>query len=532
MTKKAATAAPDAGGNQRLSILLAMAMFVFVIDTSFMNVSIAAVVRDLDTTASGVQSAIAIEALVSAAFILIGSRVGDLIGRKRAYVSGLLLYVSGAIAMVFTQSLTLVIIFWAVLGGLGASLYMPAMQSLIHGNFSGRSQAQAYAMVGAAGAIAAAIGPLLGGFLTTYLSWRVGFALEAVIIALVLIGSTRLLVDVPFTGDRRVDVVGSVLSVVAMGGLVLGVLAWQEGAPSVGTLVGVGVVAMVALVWWLKRRKRQNQPALLDPDLFSSKLFTFGLSGIALQQLALGGLLIALPLYLQIVLGYTAMEAGLTLAPLSLTMFAIAVLAGKRAGRRRPAVLIRTGYLLFTVALLIIIPLVPSSDSGWDLALPLVLAGAGLGLMVSQLQNYTLSPISEERVGEAAGVSSATSSFGLSVGLAVAGAVLLATLSLSFTNKSNASTVLTPVQQEQVAQVLEDDAQIVSNEQLDDLLQGQTPAVRDEIIRINEEARPVALQVALAIPLFAALLGLFVSTRMIKQPDPQPNAAVEGALVG
>src|ERR1043166_2488967 len=156
-------AAEEATGNQKLALLLAMAMFVFVIDTSLMNVSISAVVRDLDTTVSGVQSAIAIEALVSAAFILIGSKVGDLFGRKRAYIVGLLLYASGAIAMVVGQGLAAIIVFWAVIGGLGASLYLPAMQSLIHGNFEGKAQAKAYALVGAAGAIAAGTGPLIGG---------------------------------------------------------------------------------------------------------------------------------------------------------------------------------------------------------------------------------------------------------------------------------------------------------------------------------------------------------------------------------
>lgn len=139
----------DDTSTSRLALLLAAAMFVFVIDTSLMNVSISAVVRDLDTTVSGVQSAIAIEALVSAAFILIGSKVGDLFGRKRAYMGGLTLYVSGALAMVFAQSLAPIIIFWAVVGGLGASLYMPAMQSLIHGNFKGTEQAKAFALVGA-----------------------------------------------------------------------------------------------------------------------------------------------------------------------------------------------------------------------------------------------------------------------------------------------------------------------------------------------------------------------------------------------
>ena len=159
---------------QRLAILLAMAMFVLVVDTSLMNVSISAVVRDLDTTVSGVQSAIALEALVSAAFILIGSKVGDLIGRKRAYVLGLLGYAVGALAMALAQSLTAIIIFWAIIGGIGASLLLPAMQSLIHGNFEGAAQKKVYALVGAAAAIAAAVGPLLGGFITTYLSWRVG----------------------------------------------------------------------------------------------------------------------------------------------------------------------------------------------------------------------------------------------------------------------------------------------------------------------------------------------------------------------
>src|SRR5688500_6632225 len=179
-----------------LAVLLAAAMFVLVVDTSLMNVSISAVVEDLDTTVSGVQSAIALEALVSAAFILIGSKVGDLIGRKRAYVLGLLAYAIGALSMALAQGLVAIIVFWAIVGGLGASLLLPAMQSLIHGNFEGAAQKKAYALVGAAAAIAAAVGPLLGGFVTTYLSWRVGFLLEAVVIAVVL-SQVGLRQDVP-----------------------------------------------------------------------------------------------------------------------------------------------------------------------------------------------------------------------------------------------------------------------------------------------------------------------------------------------
>ena len=341
-------AAQEAPFNRRLAILLAMAMFVLVVDTSMMNVSISAVVRDLGTTVSGVQSAIALEALVSAAFILIGSKVGDLFGRKRAYVLGLLGYAIGAVAMTLAQGLTAIIIFWAIIGGIGASLLLPAMQSLIHGNFEGNAQRRVYALVGAAAAIAAAVGPLLGGFITTFLSWRVGFALEAVIIAVVLSG-IKLVRDVPYTGPREIDAVGAVLSVVGMGGVVLSILVWQEGGEAVGALLVIGLAGLIGFALWLRRRKRAGQPTLIDPGLFSSKAFQLGISQQMLQQISLGGMMIALPIYLQMVLEYNALGAGLSLAPLSLTMFAIAMLAGKRAGRRRPSVIIRTGFLLLVI---------------------------------------------------------------------------------------------------------------------------------------------------------------------------------------
>jgi EmrB/QacA subfamily drug resistance transporter len=513
-----------------LGLLLAAAMFVLVVDTSLMNVSISAVVRDLDTTVSGVQSAIALEALVSAAFILIGGKVGDLIGRKRAYVLGLLGYAIGALAMALAQSLTAVIIFWAVLGGIGASLLLPAMQSLIHGNFDGAARTQVYALVGAAAAIAAAVGPLLGGFITTFLSWRVGFLLEVVIIAVVFCG-IKLVRDVAYTGPRTIDAVGALLSVLGMGGLVLGILAWQEGGESVAALLATGVIAMGALAYWLVRRKRAGKPTLIDPDLFSSKLFRFGISEQMLQQIALGGAMIALPIYLQMVLEYNAMQAGLSLAPLSLSMFAVAVLAGKRAGQRRPASIIRLGFALLTVGIAVLIPIVPRAEFGWALLVPLLIAGSGLGLLVSQLNNYTLAPISEERVSEAAGVNSAAGSFGLSFGLAFAGAIMLATLSFTFTKMAEASTVLPAAEKQQVAQALEENAELMTNTQLAQLLVNQPPEIQDEIIRINTEARPISLQVALLIPLLAGLIGLFNSFRMMRLPDPTSSSA-EGTILG
>jgi MFS family permease len=528
----ASVAAPEqATGDQRLAILLSMAMFVLVVDTSLMNVSISAVVHDLHTTASGVQSAIALEALVSAAFILIGSKLGDLIGRKRAYKLGLVGYGLGALSMTLSQSLLPIVIFWAIIGGLGAALMLPAMQSLIHGNFEGPMQRRAYALVGAAAAIAAAVGPLLGGFITTYLSWRVAFLGEAVIIAIVLLGS-RLVKDVPYTGERGVDVVGAILSALGMGGLVLSILVWEKGGAAMGALLAVGLGSLGLLVWWLRKRRREGKPALLDINLFSSKYFRLGITSQTLQQIALGGLMIALPIYLQMVLEYNALDAGLSLAPLSLTMFAVALVAGRKAGGHSPSKIIRVGFLLLALGVAALIPIVPRADSGWAMALPLAVAGAGLGLLVSQLNNYTLSPIEEERVSEAAGVNSAGGSFGLSFGLAFAGAIMLASLSLVFTHEANSSDVLTPAQQTQVADELEHDAEVMSTTDLQKQLEGQPPAVQQEIVKINEDSRPIALQIALLVPLLAALLGLVNGFRMTRLPDPEPSGAAETVLGG
>jgi hypothetical protein len=294
----------------------------------------------------------------------------------------------------------------------------------------------------------------------------------------------------------------------------------------------VGAVALGSLAWWLVRRKREDAPVLLDPGLFRSKLFRYGVSGQMLQQICLGGLLIALPIFLQMVLEYDAMEAGLSIAPLSLSMFAIALLAGKRAGKRRPSAIIRAGFALVTLGIVVLIPIVPDVDSGWYLVIPLMIAGSGLGLLVSQLNNYTLSPISEERVSEAAGVNSAAGSFGLSFGLAFAGAIMLATLSFTFTQMAEDSKVLAPAEQQKVADTLEDDAQIMSNTQLAGLLVDQPEDVQAEIIRINTDARPIALQVALVIPLLAGLLGFGNSFRMMRAPDPKPSSAVEGVSLG
>jgi MFS family permease len=512
----------ERAGNQRLALLLSMAMFVLVVDTSIMNVSISSVVHDLDTDVSSVQAAISLEALVSAAFILIGSKVADLIGRKRAYVLGLLGYAVGAISMALAQSVLVVFVFWAMIGGIGASLLLPSMQSLIHGNFEGDAQKRVYALVGAAAAIAAAVGPLLGGFITTYLSWRVAFLLEAVIIGVVLLG-IGLVRDVPYTGSRAVDVVGASLSVVAMGGLVLGILLWQEGAESVGAVLALGVLAMAG-ARVVARAPQARRPR--DPDRSRSA---------AVEDVPSRDLRADAPADRA---GRHDDRAADLLADgprvqrdddgvRDRTVVAQHVRDGDPRGQARRPETPRNGHPGRVRA--------PRGRGrrahrrGAPNRFRVVPAGALAArrirartprVAVEQLHAVTDLRGARERGGRR---ELRAGSFGLSFGLAFAGAIMLAALSFFFTNMAEASDVLTPAQQEQVADALEHDAEVMSNTALEQELQDQPKAVRDEIIDINTDARPRALQVALLIPLVAALLGFVVSFRMARLPDPEPS---------
>jgi len=352
------------------------------------------------------------------------------------------------------------------------------------------------------------------------------------VIIIVVRSGIKLVRDAPYTGPPGVDWIGAGLSVVGMGGIVISILVWQEGGESVGALLLLGGAALSGFIWWIVRRKRRGEVALIDPSLFTSPPFRLGIGQQMMQQIALGGLMIALPIYLQMVFEYSAMQAGLSLAPLSLTMFATALIAGRKAGDRRPSSLVRIGFALLVIGVAAVVPIVPRADSGWYLVIPLAVAGCGLGLLVSQLNNYTLAPISEERVSEAAGVNSACGSFGLSFGLAFAGAIMLATLSFTFTNMANDSTVLTPAEQTRVADQLEHDAEVMRNSDLQVQLKEYPPATQQEILDINTDARHIALQVALLVPILAGLVGLVNAFRMMRMPEPIPSSDIEGVALG
>ena len=335
----------------------------------------------------------------------------------------------------------------------------------------------------------------------------------------------------PYTGPRVVDVVGALLSAVGMGGVVIGILVWQEGGEFVGVLIAVGLVALGSLARWLVRRKRDGKPTLLDPDLFTHDLFRLGISSQMLQNIALGGMMIALPIYLQMVLEYNALETGLTIAPLSLTMFATALVAGKRAAERRPASIIRAGSGLLTVGVLVLIPIVPRADSGWALVIPLIIAGAGTGpagLPAQQLHALADLRRARQRGGRR------------QLRRRVVRAVVRArvrrgdhardALDRVHPDGRRTARCCPPPRRSRSRRRSRRTRRCSATRALDEQLADQPPEIQDEIIRINTDARPIALQVALLVPILAGLLGLLNGFRMMRRPDPVASERADMAL--
>ena len=311
-----------------------------------------------------------------------------------------------------------------------------------------------------------------------------------------------------------------------MGGVVIGILVWQEGGEFVGVLIAVGLVALGSLARWLVRRKREGKPTLLDPDLFKHDLFRLGISAQMLQNIALGGAMIALPIYLQMVLEYNALQTGLTLAPLSLTMFGTALVAGKRGAGDGPASIIRAGFALLTVGMLLLIPIVPRADSGLGARDPVDHRRTRTGPAgVPAQQLHALADLRRARQRGRR--------------RQLRRRLLRAVVRARVRRRDHAGDALDRVHQkaedstvpagpqEQVADALEDDAEVMSNTQLEEQLAGQPEAIQDEIIRINTDARPLALQVALLVPILAGLLGLLNGFRMMRRPDPVASGGSE-----
>jgi EmrB/QacA subfamily drug resistance transporter len=519
----------DAGRGLGLPIaIFASAQFVMVLDSSVMNVSISQIVADLDTTIQGVQLAITMYTLVMAALMLAGAKLGDILGRDRTFAIGLAVYGLGSFTTALSPNLTVLLIGWSLIEGIGAALVIPAIVSLIAATYGGRERALAFGIVGGVAGAAIAAGPLIGGWFTTELSWRYVFAGETAIVIVILLLRRRLQSAPAVEHPPRLDVVGVALSTLGLGLMVFGILKSSEwglieprGALTIGgqeitpfgfsvvpllILAGLGFLAAFAL--WEDRRERRGQDTLLDRSLLRIEHLRAGLSTLMMQQLILLGTFFVLPVYLQVVLGLDAFESGKRLFPMSVSMF-IAALAGPRlAAGLAPKRVAQAGLLALVAASVFLLATIDVELQGTEFAVSLALFGVGAGLLLSQLGNVIMSSVGPAKINEAGGLQGTAQNFGASLGTALIGAVLIAALTSGFTSRIEDNPAVSAPVRERVTQVAEKGIPVVPVDDVEQAVvdagvsSGEASAIADDY----GEAQLHGLKRALgAVAIFAVL---------------------------
>src|SRR5215212_11526699 len=436
-------------------LILASAQFVMVLDSSVMNVAITQIADDLDTTIQGVQTAITLYTLVMAAFMLLGAKLGDMLGTNRAFVIGLAIYGAGSLTTALSPDLAVLLIGWSGIEGFGAVLVVPAIAALTAASYEGRERALAYALLGGIAAVAVAAGPLIGGWVTTEFTWRYVFAGETVVVILVLL--CRGLIARAPTAERRpqLDGVGVGLSSMGLGLIVLAILrssVWgfvqprtpptingteitPLGFSPVPFVVLGGLALLAAFALWEQRRARAGRDQLLDMTLPRATRLRAGLSSLVGQQLVLMGTFFVIPVYLQVVLGLDAFETGKRLLPLSVAMLVFALLGPRIAARRSPRTVAQIGLVAVSIGAIVMLATldVTLNDTGFKIALALI--GAGAGLLASQLGNVIMSSVAQDKTSECGGLQGTAQNLGSSLGTAIIGAVLLGSLATGFSER-------------------------------------------------------------------------------------------------
>jgi MFS family permease len=537
----AAGAGPAERGGLGLPIaIFASAQFVMVLDSSVMNVSISQIVDDLDTTIQGVQLAITAYTLVMAALMLAGAKLGDILGRDRTFALGLAIYGLGSLTTALSPSLAVLLVGWSLVEGIGAALVLPAIVSLIAGTYSGKQRALAFGIVGGVAGAAIAAGPLIGGWVTTELSWRYVFAGETVIVAGILVLRRRLISSPAVDDPPRLDVVGVALSAVGLGLVVFGILkssTWgliePRGALTIGgqeiTPFGFSMVPFVilagfgflgAFVLWEERRERKGLDTLLDRALLRIGTLRAGLSTLMMQQLILLGTFFVLPVYLQVVLGLDAFETGKRLFPMSVTMFVAALLGPRLAAGFAPRRVTQAGLIaLFAASVLLLSTIdVELNDAGFALALAIF--GVGAGLMLSQLGNVIMSSVDPDKTNEAGGLQGTAQNLGASLGTALIGAVLIAALTSGFTSRVEDNPAVSGPAREQVAQAAEKGIPVVPVDDVEKAVldAGVPPEEATAIAEDYGDAQLHGLKRAIGAVAIFALLSLWFTRGLPASP--------------
>ena len=526
-------------GSQVVLLTLAAGQFLMTLDTSVMNVSIATVADDVGTTVTGIQGAITAYTLVMAALMLTGAKVGAMIGRKRAFAIGCVIYGCGSFTTSIAPNLTVLLFGWSFLEGVGAVLILPAIVALVASNFAAERRPAAYGLVAAAGAIAVAVGPLVGGFCTTYFSWRWVFAGEVVIVLGILL-LTRRIADAPVEKRPRLDVVGSILSALGLGLLVFGVLrsgewgwihpkpdgpSWANLSPTVWLVLAGLLVIWLFFRWEAHVDGRGGEP-LLRPAMLRNRQLTGGLTMFFFQFLVQAGFFFIVPLFLSVCLGLSALATGARLLPLSITLLAAAIGIPKLFPNVSPRLIVRIGLLALLAGTVVLLAAL-DADAGPEVVfVPMLLIGLGIGALASQLGAVTVSAVPDDESPEVGGVQNTMTNLGASLGTAIAGSILIATLTSAFLTNIEQSSASPSRVKSQAHVELAGGVPFISDADLEAALDDAhvRSKATDAALDAYSEARIAGLQSALAILALITVLALFLAQRI---PTRQPGSPEE-----
>jgi MFS family permease len=534
-TDSAMVSAEDAAGAASAVLLtLASAQFLMTLDTSVMNVSIATVAQDVGTTVTGIQTAITMYTLVMAAFMITGGKIGQIIGRKRAFAIGSVIYGCGSLTTALSPSLPVLMFGWSLLEGLGAVLILPAIVALVASNFERSERPRAYGLVASAGAIAVAAGPLIGGLFTTYASWRWVFAGE-VLVVIVILFLARRMADTPAESGVKLDLVGTALSALGLGLIVYGILRsgtwgfvqpkpgapeWLGLSPVIWLITGGGVVVLLFLSWQ-DHLIRQGKEPLINLPRLRNPVLRGGLIAFMFQYLLQAGLFFVVPLFLSVALGLSAIATGVRLLPLSITLLLAALGVPRLFPNASPRLVVRVGFLALFAGIAVMVALLDISAGPEIVTWPMLLAGLGVGALASQLGAVTVSSVPDERSGEVGGLQNTVTNLGASIGTALAGAVLIAALTSSFyANLAGNPEVPDRVVSEAQAE-LTSGVPFISDKDLKAALDdaGVRPSVADAIVEENADAGIAGLRAALSVLGLLSLVA-FVAARRLPRVQP------------
>jgi MFS family permease len=510
-------------------LTLSAGQFLMILDSSVMNVSIATVAKDVGTTVTGVQTAITFYTLVMASLMITGGKVGQLLGRKRAFAIGCVIYGCGSFTTAIAPNLGVLFFGWSFLEGVGATLILPAIVALVASNFARDQRPRAYGLVASAGAIAVAAGPLIGGLFTTYLSWRWVFAGEVVVVVVIL-ALTRRMADTPPEAGARLDLVGTGLSALGLGLIVYGILrsgTWgfvqpKSGAPEwlglspVVWLVLAGGAVLLLFLAWESHRVRREESSLINPAMLRNTTLQGGLTAFFFQYLLQAGLFFAVPLFLSVALGLSAIATGVRLLPLSITLLLAAVGVPRVFPHASPRLVVRVGFVALFAGTVVLVAALDAGAGPEIVTWPLLLAGLGVGALASQLGAVTVSSVPDQQTGEVGGLQNTLTNLGASIGTALAGAVLISALTTSFLGSVQNNPAV-PKELASKAQVeLSAGIPFVSDKDLRAALDkaAVAPDTADAIVNDYTKARLDGLRASMSVLAVIALIAVVLTRRI------------------